>query len=75
MTLSQIAEKKEVFVFEIDKSMSVLFRRRLYEIGLCNGTKVKIIKISGKKKSLLINFNGLTLTIKKEYADLINVRQ
>lgn len=75
MTLSQIGKKNESIIVGIDKSMPLFFRRRLSEIGICFGTKVKVIKISGLKKSLLINFNGLTMTIQKEYANLIQVRQ
>ena len=74
-TLSQIGEKKEGIIVDIDKSMSVFFRRRLCEIGLCFGTRVKVIKISGLKKSFLISFNGLTMTIQKEHANMIHVRQ
>lgn len=73
-TLSQIKENNESIVVSTDISMPVNFRRRLFEMGLCTGTHVKIIKSSSLKKSLLIKFNCVTLSIQKKYADLIYVR-
>lgn len=59
----------------IDPAMPVLFRRRLYEVGLYAGTRIKVLKVSALKKSILIRFNDLTLTILKEYADMVFVRE
>lgn len=75
MKLSQIKPKTKCVVDSIDSSMPMPFRRRLCELGLCHGAKISVLKISGQKKSLLLSFNGLTVTMQKVYAHLINVRQ
>lgn len=60
-------------VVKIDTDLFLPFRRRFYELGICAGTKVRIAKISPAKKSLLVECNGMLLTIQNEFAKHIYV--
>ena len=74
-TLSQMKQNAEATVEKVDLSMLPSFRRRLYEVGLCSKVKIKVLKISSLKKSYLIKFNDTTITIQKEFADFVFVRE
>lgn len=49
-------------------------RRRILELGFTNGQKVKVIRKSLLGKAYLVELRGFTLTIRKDIAQLINVK-
>lgn len=50
-------------------------RIRLLELGFIKGKKVKVITKSLLKKTLLIEISGYTLSLRKDIADLVVVKQ
>ena len=51
----------------------VHLRRRLLELGLTNGTVVKILSISPLKNSFLIALRNYTLALRKNSLNLVSV--
>ena len=51
----------------------VHLRRRLLELGLTNGTVVKILSVSPLKNSFLIALRNYTLALRKNSLDLVSV--
>lgn len=72
-TLNSLNENEQATIIRIELGMLINFRRRLYEMGFCSGVKLKVLKISILKNSFLICFNGITITMQKEFAEQVVV--
>ncbi len=68
------AEKGRFFeICGISKSASIKIKRRLLELGLTEGQKVRVCRRSLLGKVLLIEIRGYTLSLRRDIAGFVEV--
>ena len=71
--LSKVKRWKYVKLVEIDEYLLPNIKRRMLELGLTTGQKVRVARKSILNKVLLIEIRGYMLSIRKNIADHILV--
>ena len=72
-TLCEVKEKQEREIEEIS-GQSFQIERRLYELGFMPGKKVKILKKSFSKNTILVELENYCLALRCSVADYVRVK-
>ena len=64
---------KQYKIVCIEQSLNVKHRQRLLELGFVKGVKIKIVKKSLLKKTLLVEIHNYTLSVRSEIAEFVKV--
>ena len=73
--LSKAKIGKLYLITTISNSASIKIKRRLLELGFTKGQFVKLVRKSFLAKTFLIELRGFTLTIRKDVASLIEIKE
>lgn len=73
LTLARVALREPVVVTEVRGERG--FRRRLMELGLVPGTRVRLLNIAPLRDPLEIEVRGCRLSIRRVEADAVSVRR
>lgn len=74
ITLKKASCRKLYEVVELNKVAPLKIRRRLCDLGLTSGQKVKLVRKSLLGKVLLIEVRGYTLSVRADIAEAVIVK-
>lgn len=72
--LSDVKENDSAIIVGFDNNLPIEYKRRLCNLGFVVDTKVNVAKISIKKRTMLLELRGYTLTIETNICSKIKVR-
>lgn len=74
LALSNCKENKYYSICFIDVRLSTKIKRRLYDLGLLPGQRIKVLRKSLLKKAYLIEIRGYTLCLRNTIVQSIIVK-
>jgi len=75
LTLKNATLNEEFIVVKIDDKLGLNMVRRLGDLGVYEGTNIKILKKSFLGKTFLVSLNGYTLSFRDSIAKIIEVKR
>lgn len=73
--LSQLKKDKSAVVVGFKDDINPKIKRRLLELGFVNGVCVTLSNVSFLNEVLLIELNGYTLSLRKDIAEEIIIKE
>ena len=64
---------KQYKIVVIEQGLDIKHRQRMLELGFVKGVKIKVVKKSLLKKTLLVEIHSYTLSIRSEIAEFVKV--